>query len=449
MNLRLFYIVLFSFFIVGCGSDDNNEVISNISLSEEVIDVNEKMETVTFKGEKTLSFEVGIGSGAFHAKDDPFDEIYTVTDRGPNFSCSSSNTYLGVKNFCGTANNSGRIFPMPTFTPTIYKFNLDTSGVFGAKVGYKVMQTIKIKDRDGDPISGLPNPIKISTTEQAYDNKANLLDFDPEGIDPEAIVRLSNGNFWIAEEYAPSLVHISKDGRILERIVPEGMASDLSQANYRVTGSLPAILKKRRLNRGIKALALSPNENYLYFAVQNPLANPDFTAHKTSRHIRIFKVLLQEYGDFGNMMAEYVYVLDKPETFTFDDTDKQSDVKVTEMVALENDKLVVIERVNRHTKLYQISDLDSSTNILNTEWDLTTGTQSLENLSSLTSQGITSITKKLVFDSRNELSDLSPKIEGLALLNNQYVVFTNDNDFGINGTKSKITVVKIAEQLKQ
>ena len=447
MSLRLFYIVLFSLFIVSCGSDDEEEIISNFTLSEEVIDVNEKMETVTFKGEKTLSFEVGIGSGAFHAKDDPSDEIYTITDRGPNFSCSSSDTYLGIKDFCGTA--SGRIFPMPTFTPTIYKFNLDTSGIFGTKVGYKVMQTIKIKDRDGDPISGLPNPIRIATTEQGYDNKGNLLDFDPEGIDPEAIIRLSNGNFWIAEEYAPSLVHISKDGRILERIVPEGMAVDLSQANYRVTGGLPAILKKRRLNRGIKALAISPDENYLYFAVQNPLVNPDFTAHSTSRNIRIFKVLLQQYGDFDNMMAEYVYILDKPETFTFDNTDKQSDVKITDMVALENDKLVLIERVNRHTKLYQVSNLDVATNILTTEWDSVINTQSLENLINLNIQGITSVTKKLVFDSRNELSDLSPKIEGLALLNDQYIVLTNDNDFGIAGTKSKITVVKIAEQLKQ
>ncbi len=447
MNLRLFYIILFSFLIVGCGSDDEEDIISNFTLSEEVIDINEKMESVTFKGEKTLSFEVGIGSGVFHAKDDPSDEIYTITDRGPNFSCSNSNTYLGIKDFCGTA--SGQIFPMPTFTPTIYKLNIDTSGVFGAKVGYKVMQTIKIKDRDGDPISGLPNPIKIATTERGYDNQGNLLDFDPEGIDPEAIVRLSNGNFWIAEEYAPSLIHISKDGRILERIVPEGMAGDLSQANYRVTGSLPAILKKRRLNRGIKSLAISPDENYLYFAVQNPLVNPDFTAHNTSRNIRIFKVLLQQFGDFDSMMAEYVYILDKPETFTFDDTNKQSDVRITDMVALENDKLILIERVNRHTKLYQVSNLDGATNILDTKWDLTTGTQSLENLVNLNTQSITSVTKKLVFDSRNELSDLSPRIEGLAILSNQYVVFTNDNDFGIAGKKSKITVVKIAEQLKQ
>lgn len=447
MNLHWPYLILLSFIVVGCNNDDGEKFIADFTLSEDVIDVNETMASVTFKGGKTLKFEVGIGSGVFHAKDDPPDEIYTVTDRGPNFSCTSSEGYLGVKDFCGgSASNSGKIFPMADFTPTIYKFNIDTSGAFGAKVGYEVTQTIKIKDRDGNPISGLPNP--IANVENAYDNQGNLLDFDPEGIDPEAIIRLSNGNFWLAEEYAPSLVHISKDGRILERIVPEGMASDLSQANYRVTGSLPAILKKIRLNRGIKSLAISPDEDYLYFAVQNPLVNPDFAAHSTSRSIRIFKVLLQQYGDFDTMVAEYVYTLDKPETFSFDNTSNQSDVKITDMLALNTDKLVLVERVDRHTKLYQIANLNNATNILNTGWDLFTTNPSLENLSNLTTQGITPVDKKLVFDSRNELSDLSPKIEGLALLNDQYVVFTNDNDFGITGVKAKITVVKIAEQLK-
>ncbi|MDM8564836.1 esterase-like activity of phytase family protein [Candidatus Halobeggiatoa sp. HSG11] len=448
MKLRSVNTVLLGLFLVGCGGSDSEteEFISNLTLSEEVIDVNEKMASVTFKGGKTLKLEAGVGSGAFHAEDDPADEIYTITDRGPNFSCSSSESYLEVKNFCVGENGSkGRIFAMADFTPTIYKFNIDTSGVFGAKVGYEVMQTIKIKDRDGDPISGLPNP--IASTERAYDNQGKLLDFDPEGIDPESIIRLSNGNFWIAEEYAPSLVHVAKDGRILERIVPEGMASKLSEANYRVTDGLPGILAKRQLNRGIKSLVITPDEDYLYFAVQNPLANPDFKAYSTSRHVRIFKVLLQQFGDFSSMVAEYVYILDKPESFTFDNSNRQNDVKITDMVVLDDDKLVLIERVNRHTKLYQV--VTNATNILGSGWDIATTDLSLENLPNLTAYGITPVTKKLVFDSRNELSDLSPKIEGLAVLNDQYVVFTNDNDFGVSGVKAKLTVVRIAEQLSK
>lgn len=149
------------------------------------------------------------------------------------------------------------------------------------------------------------------------------------------------------------------------------------------------------------------------------------------------------------MVAEYVYTLDTPDKFTFDNANSQNDVKVTDMVALDVDKLIIVERVNRHTKLYRIASLNSATNILSTMWDLTTANPSLENLSDLAVHSITPTNKRLVFDSRNELSDLSPKIEGLALLNDKYVVFTNDNDFGITDTKAKITVVKIAEQLKQ
>ncbi|HAI70482.1 MAG TPA: hypothetical protein DCM38_13725 [Gammaproteobacteria bacterium] len=458
MNLRPFYILLLGVVIVGmtaCNNDDDNidivdTVISRATLGEEIITLDVPMESVSFQGGKTLALEVGIGSGAFHAAGDPTDEIYTITDRGPTIGCDESEALIGKANFCmnnGAVDEDGKIFPVANFTPTIYKLNIDTGGLIGAKVGYEVTQTIEIKDRDKNNISGLPNPLQVTNTENAYDNKAKKV-FDPNGLDPEAIIKLSNGSFWIADEYAPSLVHVGSDGMILERVVPSGIENDLAEANYRVDDKLPAILKKRQLDRGIEALAISPDEQFLYFIMAGPLANPDQAAYEKSRYVRLFKLSLNE-GDLQSLVGEYIYMLDTPDTFLLDDTEKQSDVKITEMVALDTDKLIILEQVHRHTKLYRVSTLDSGTNIFGTDWDKETTSPSLETLENLADYDITPLGKKGVFDSRKEISDLDFKIEGIAILDDEYLAFINDNDFGIDGTKTRVTVAKIVKQLSE
>lgn len=396
---------------------------------------------MSFQGGKTLTLDVGVGSGAFHYKGDPVDEFYTITDKGANIGCAESGKVLNIVDSC-----FGKIFPLPSFTPTIYKFDIDTGGTLISSSGYEVIQTIKIKDRDDNPISGLPNP--LLSTENAYDNNINRLDFDPEGLDTEAIVKLSNGTFWLADEYAPSLVHVAANGRILERIVPAGIEDDLAAANYRVVGALPSILKKRQLNRGIESLAISSDGQFLYFMMESPLADPDGASFSKSRYVRLFKVSLRNF-DLDSVVGEYVYVLDEPDTFTADNTNKQSDVKISEMVVLGGDKLIILEHVTRHTKLYRLSSLDDATNILGTEWDNEATNPSLEKLSDLTAQGITPVEKNLVFDSRRDISDLDSKIEGIAVLNDEYLVFINDNDFSIEGAQTRIRIAKRVKQLNQ
>ena len=142
-------------------------------------------------------------------------------------------------------------------------------------------------------------------------------------------------------------------------------------------------------------------------------------------------------------------MLDTPETFLLDDTEKQSDVKISEMVALDTDKLIILEQVHRHTKLYRISNLDSGTNIFGTQWDNESSSPSLETLENLADHDIAPLGKKGVFDSRKEISDLDFKIEGIAILDDEYLAFINDNDFGIDGIKTRVTVAKIVKQLSE
>jgi len=184
----------------------------------------------------TITFTTGIGSGAYHYPGDDSNTVYTIGDRGVNIKCKDD-----VKVFGGDVCAKGKIFPVINYSPSIFKLQKQH------KTGWTVTEIIQLKDADGKQISGLPNPFTSMATENAYDNKGNSIAFDANGLDTEAMIRLSDGSFWISEEYAPSLVHVSAAGIILERLVPAGIEDELSTANYPVKGLLPEILSKRNL----------------------------------------------------------------------------------------------------------------------------------------------------------------------------------------------------------
>lgn len=379
----------------------------------------------------TITFTTGIGSGAYHYPGDDSNTVYTIGDRGVNVKCKDD-----VKVFGGDVCAKGKIFPVINYAPSIFKLQKQH------KNGWTVTEIIQLKDADGKQISGLPNPFTSMATENAYDNKGNTIAFDANGLDTEAMVRLSDGSFWISEEYAPSLVHVSAAGTILERLVPAGIEDELATANYPVKGLLPEILSKRKLNRGIESIAVSPDESTIYFIMQSPLSNPDASAYKKSRNVRLFKMDLQS----KEIIAEYVYVIDTPESFLADSTSKQSKVKVSEMVAVDNDKLIILERVNKTTKLFKV-ELDDASNILNTEWDNVVTSPSLEQVTDLSTIAITPLEKELALDSATDLQPgaLPGKVEGVAILNDHELFMVNDNDFGIKGDATRLINLRVGE----
>ena len=407
---------------------------------------------------KSLDLNVGFGSGAFHYPGDPANRFYTVTDRGPNIKCKDSGKLIGIEDFCGAGEGAHKIFPMPAFTPTISKFELSNDG-------YQLIEQIPLKNRSGKRISGLSNDLKITNTEKSYANNGEQRAFDNEGLDTEAIVKLSDGSFWLADEYGPSLVRVAADGTIFERVVPAGMEQDLADADYLVSGKLPAVYAKRKLNRGMESLALSPDEQSLYFIMQSPLAHPNAAAYKASRNVRLMKFALNN-GELGEALGEWVYQIDSPAQFVDlpsgrgdlknGKIPKQSDVKVSEMVAVGNDDLIILERISKVTKLYRVQ-LSSGDNILGSALSRGAVTtrdsaepQTLEQIYDTGAVGGMPLVKALVFNSLTDVSQdkpLATKIEGIALLDNQHVALINDNDFGINGKPTQISVLPIMQQL--
>lgn len=383
----------------------------------------------TFEGGKTLNLSVGIGSGAFRHPNDPPNVIWTVGDRGPNIACDEMESIAGVAFPACKEVRNGRVYPTPDYAPSIYRVMLVDDGRF------RVTDVITLKDRDGRPLNGMLNPLRTASTEQPLDGKGNRLPLDVHGIDAEGIVRLSDGTFWIGDENGPSMAHFTADGRMIVRHVPAGTEGEFAGARYDVKGTLPAVLTKRQTNRGIESMAVSPDEQFLYVIMQNPLANPDSAAYRVARNTRLLKF---ERATM-RLVGEYVYTLDDPKSFRRDPSDKQNDPRISELMAVGLDRLIVLERTEQTTKLYEVS-LAEATDIAGNRWDNVATRPTLEQ-TDLAAAGIKPVAKQLRLDTA-DVPEIVGKTEGMALLGDGALALINDDDFGITGAKTQIVVLK-------
>ncbi len=291
-------------------------------------------------------------------------------------------------------------------------------------------------DTTGRQITGLLNPQTVATKDTGMDISGKPLPDDPDNVDLEGLVRLSDGTFWIAEEMGPSLAHVASDGRILKRLVPANAAADYKGAEAEIVPSLPAILSKRQGNRGFESLAISPDERFLYVIMQNPLANPDAAAFNAARNARLFKL----ERETGRLVGEWIYQLDDPKSFALDPSERQSDPRISEMVALDLDRLLVLERTEgrpsctrscwagRPTSWLPLGRLGDRTHAGAAERPRASGHQARR--------------QDAAFRHRARRAQCARKIEGVTFLGDGSMVLINDNDFGIRGDATQILIVR-------
>ena len=333
----------------------------------------------------------GFGSGlAFDGK-----YFYALTDRGPNID---------------GANSNDKLFPKPDFTPQIARLYLENGTL-------KLDRLILLKDGSGKNLTGIPNPPNLGGTgENAFDLNGNKLDFDPKGIDPEGIVVMKDGSFWIADEYGPHLIHFDASGKSIEWLNPFGTGIGGKK--------LPEVYKYRRPNRGMEGLTITPDGKYLVGMMQSPLLNPNKDVQKTSTACRILFYELAT-GKF----KEYIYFLEKTGT------------AVSEITAITNTTFLVLERdgktpgaeQNILKKLYRI-DISNSTDIYDAGQNgkLING-KTIEQLTKdeILAAGIKPVAKEEVFDIMSIPNYPHDKPEGVVVLDKNTVAIVNDDDFGI------------------
>ncbi|UPZ32799.1 esterase-like activity of phytase family protein [Streptomyces sp. LRE541] len=340
----------------------------------------------------------GIGSDIYPAGRKG--EFWTVTDRGPNGQIKVD----GVKR---------RTFPVPGFDPAIVKIRVSGDAV-------KVLDAIPITTGSGKPVTGLPNQQARDEAPYSYD-ATTPLSYDPNGLDTEGIVRSKDGGFWLVDEYGPSLVHVSARGKVLARYVPKGL--NLTGAGYPVIEALPAVLLHRKINRGFEGLAQLPGGD-LVLAVQSPLSLPDTDAGEDSLTARLLRFSPKKRA----VTAEYAYRFDAVGVVDPGEDDP-SELKISSVVAVGRDELLVEERTDKAARL-QVVKLSRGADILGDKWDDSTTSPSLEQLEDPAAAGVPVLRKRLVVD-LGKVKGIPGKIEGVARVDRDTLALINDNDFGM------------------
>lgn len=351
--------------------------------------------------------------------------LWATTDRGPNGS-----TKVGGKKL--------RTLLDPAFVPTIVEWHLQPAGSPGKPGTLTVVRQMKLAGRSGTPLSGRPNG--VGRDEPILDaSSGSPVAGDPNGVDTEGIVQMKDGSFWMVEEYRPSLLHVSAEGRVLERIVPEGVS--LPGADAEVHDSLPAAYGSRRDNRGFESIALSPDGSRLWTLLQSPLENGEPKEVAKAGNVR----LLAFDPAAVKPVAEHLYRLGDPAAPDYlTKGAAPDDGKLCALAMIDADSLLTIESTDGGlAQLYRI-DLAGATNTL-----VRTPPASeapLDAIRDLAAAGIKPVAKTLVADlaslvpamrrdvygEEGAAGDAPLKLEGMVILGPDRVALCNDNDFGVN-----------------
>ena len=337
--------------------------------------------------------------------------FYLLADRGPN---------------ADTANPDEKAFLVPAFVPHIGTFRLE-GGVLTR------VAVIEMKDSSGSKLTGLPNATHhADSVENAVDGDGKLLRPDPNGIDPEGLVALDDGTFWVSDEYGPYLLHLDSTGKVIERISPFG-------ANGR-GHALPSVLARRRLNYGMEGLTVTADTTTLVGIMQSALDNPDRTVRTATRTTRLVSVDLRT-----GITQQFVYLRER------------SDHSASEITIISTGVFLVLERDDnfstdrtepaRHKRVYRI-DIGRATDISDPANGLAGklfNGKTLEQLSEseMASAQINPVTKTLVADLLALPGGYAhDKPEGLALVAGQILAVSNDDDFGVSSDAGGVLTQK-------
>ncbi|HEY7633022.1 MAG TPA: esterase-like activity of phytase family protein [Thermoleophilaceae bacterium] len=359
------------------------------------------------------------GSSLYPAPGHHDDEFYGLEDRGPNVA----------------APNGHDVLPIPSYDPAIAKFRFKDGKA-------KLLKTIPLRDASGHPYSGLVNTDN-TTGETVEDLNGHVLANDPNGYDPEGLVALPDGTFWVSDEYGPFITHFRSDGRAIQRLSP-------------LDGSLPKELLKRVPNRGMEGLTITPDGKTLVGTMQSGLQQDDLAGADAKK---IAPIRIVTYGLKNHQLHEYLYLLHDPKT---------TGTAVSEITALSNTTFLMDERdgafpsATGFKQLWKIdishaTDVGPNANVSGANYDAThggllVGGQTIEKLTNgeltadaantLAAAHITPVAESLFLNVDQLLLSLDPqgrffshdKLEGVAAFDGgKKIVISNDSDFGISG----------------
>lgn len=360
------------------------------------------------------------------------DEFWLMTDRGPNV---DGRLLPGDT----TTNVNVKVFPDPSFQPRMIKVRVLADG------SIEKLADVRFKNGDGSVMTGKPfigsgagatgetgYALDLATNQQA----STALASDPDGLDPEGLVVLGDGSFWVSDEYGPWIVEFDATGTVTQRIGSFGTTGTSTSPNPNAR-KLPAVLAKRRANRGMEGLTITPS-GWLVGMMQSPLFNPSSAAiggTSGAGASRVCRILF--FNPTTGLTKQYTYVLDSAAT------------AVSEILAVNDNEFLVLERDggwpgsgSTIKKIYRIhvgqaTDVTDPADGANGKLYSGATIEELKTTAGLLAAGITPVRKWLAVDmlaltDQNSVAYPHDKPEGLALVNGgKTLVLVNDDDFGV------------------
>ena len=371
----------------------------------------------------------GFGSDIYY--DRYHDVYYGVVDRGPGGGVISYET-------------------------RVQKFTVNVDKTTGAISNFKLLDTIKFTDKNGNAFNGL-NPTLLNGNSAVLGNS-----FDPEGF-----VVSPNGTFYVSDEYGPSISEFGKDGKLIRTFATPDNLISKAGTTPDFTDGRPIITTGRQDNRGFEGVSMSPDGKKLYAVLQDPLVNEGSSNDgRRSQNLRIV-----EFDTATGLSGrQFIYQLESLSSINsripgtandFGATAQGRNIGLSSIIALNDNEFLVLERDNRGVgvtdvtgavpvaskRVYQIN-LSSATDVSGISL---AGTNTLPG-------SVTPVSKTLFLDLQTALTSagqiIPEKIEGITIgkkLNDgtYSLIIGTDNDFSVtqNGNNEQFDVYSDGTQV--
>jgi hypothetical protein len=151
----------------------------------------------------------------------------------------------------------------------------------------------------------------------------------------------------------------------------------------------------------------------------------------------------------GAVAAQFLYPLDEPASFQSDRAAGEvglTDVKVCEAAAIGLDRLLMLERISRTTKVYCVH-LDRRSAVpashLN---DRTRPTLEQWSVAGKAPHAVPVLAKTLVL-STDDAPQMDRDLEGMVVLSPHELLLVNDNDFSVEGARTRFWRIRLKKPL--
>ncbi len=336
----------------------------------------------------------------------------------------------------------------------VQQFSIDINQTTGAINSYQLLNTIAFTIPAGTTLNG----VTYAVTTPFNGLNARLLNNNPAVLgasqDPEGFVVGRNGNFFVSDEYGPSIYEFSPTGSFIRAFTqPSNVLPLLNGAPFFAADA--ASTTGRQDNRGYEGLAISPDGTKLFGIFQDPLQQEGTPNGRSSQNIRIVRFDVAS----GLSEAQFIYQLEPiadinariPGTANdFASTAQGRNIGVSSITAISDNEFLVIERDNRG---FGVADPLGTTVVgskrvyrINLAGATDVSTVSLSGTNALPSN-VTPVSKSLFLDLASSIQATGQrapeKIEGLAigpqLSDGTFaLVIATDNDFSVTQNGSNV-----------